>query len=98
MLKTDAPPAAEETPKSPPANGSAVKKAKAKPPAPARPRPTQPLPTERIQFENQTKLLRAYAIASGPEGRGVTNGAVANIVKMHSDTVALSNAFYTGVG
>jgi hypothetical protein len=94
--------AAVETPASseqPSGNGTAPPKVvKGKRPTPARPKSALPLPTERIQYDNQTKLIRAYAIASGPEGRGVTNGAVANIVKMHSDTVALANGFFTGIG
>lgn len=81
---------------------SAAKRAKVKPKTAnavvPRRKPIQPLPTDRIQFENQTKLIRAYAVAAGPEGRGVTNAVVARIVTMHPDTVALSNAFFTGVG
>ena len=63
-----------------------------------RQRATRTLPTERITFGNQLKLLRAYAIASGPSGRTISNSDVASIVKMVPSTVALGNAFFTETG
>lgn len=61
-------------------------------------KPLKVLPTDRINFGKQLDILRAYAVASGPSGRAVTNKEVAAIVKMVETTVSLSNAFFTDVG
>ncbi len=56
------------------------------------------LPTERISFAKQLDLLRAYAVASGPTNKPVTNNDVSPIVKMTSSTVSISNAFFADAG
>lgn len=61
-------------------------------------RPTKPLPTERIQFNKQLDILRAYAAASGGTGKAVTLKEVAELVKMVESTVSISNAFFTDTG
>jgi hypothetical protein len=61
-------------------------------------RPTKTLPTERIAFPKQLDLLRAYAAASAPGGRPVTNADVADIVKMTASTVSMANAFFSDSG
>ncbi len=70
-------------------------KAKSKPAASAR--PTKILPTERITFTKQLDILRAWAAASGPMSKAVTNNDVAEIVKMQPSTVSLANAFFNNI-
>lgn len=65
---------------------------------PQKAKPTKPLPTDRIQFPKQLDLLRAYAAASGPDGRPVTNEDVGRIVKMMASTVSMANAFFSDTG
>jgi hypothetical protein len=69
---------------------------KGRPPKAARPSLT--LPTDRVAFSKQLDILRAYAIASGPTARAVSNGEVASIVKMVPQTVAICNSFFAGSG
>ncbi len=61
-------------------------------------RPTKPLPTPRIAFGKQLDVLRGWAVASGAEGKAVTNKQVGDIVKLSPDTVTLANAFFADVG
>lgn len=62
------------------------------------PRAMKPLPTDRITFVKQIGILRAYAVASGPTGKTVTNREVAEIIKMGENTTSLANAFFIDVG
>lgn len=59
---------------------------------------TRPLPTDRLTFANQISLLRAYAVASGPDGRAVTNADLAKLVDLTASSVGLNNSFFAGVG
>lgn len=61
-------------------------------------RPTKILPTDRITFSRQLDLLRAFAAASGQNGKVVTNEEVADIVNMSSSTVSMANAFFKDAG
>lgn len=61
-------------------------------------RPDKILPTERIKFDKQMDLLRAYSAASGTAGKPVGNKDVAGIVKMQETTISLANAFFTATG
>jgi len=61
-------------------------------------RPTKVLPTERIQFNKQLDILRAYAAASGQAANAVSIKEVAGIVHMVESTVSMCNAFFTDVG
>jgi hypothetical protein len=61
-------------------------------------RPMKTLPTERIAFPKQLDLLRAYAAASGPTGKVVSNADVAGIVKVMASTVSMANAFFADTG
>src|SRR5437762_5574893 len=63
-----------------------------------RTRPKKILPTDRINFSKQLDLLRAFAAASGPSGRTVTNNDVAVIVGLKASTVSLANPFFSDVG
>jgi hypothetical protein len=56
------------------------------------------LATDRIQVPKQLAILRAYATASGPDGRVVTNNDVSPLVDMKPSTVAMANAFFTDTG
>lgn len=67
-------------------------------PSASSPKPTKFLPTDRITFAKQLDILRAWAAASGPLGKAVTNNDVAEIVKMQPSTVSMANAFFSSVG
>lgn len=69
-----------------------------KPEAPKKLRPTKVIPTERLTVKKQLDLLRAFAAASGPNGKPVTNREVAEILKMADTTVSLANYFFTETG
>src|SRR5438132_962394 len=60
--------------------------------------PNKPIPTDRLTVPKQLDLLRAWAAASGPNGKPVTNRDVAAIVKMAETTTSLANAFFTAMG
>jgi hypothetical protein len=61
-------------------------------------RPTKILPTDRINFTKQLGLLRAWAAASTPPGKIVTNNEVAEMVEMQSSTISLANPFFASIG
>jgi hypothetical protein len=61
-------------------------------------KPTKFLPTDRITFPRQLDLLRAWAAASGPTSKSVSNNDVGPIVKMTGSTVSINNAFYAQSG
>jgi hypothetical protein len=63
-----------------------------------RQRPTKILPTDRITFTRQLDLLKAWAAASSPPGKIVTNNDVADMVKMQSSTISLANPFFASIG
>lgn len=60
-------------------------------------RPTKTLPTDRITFDNQLKILRAWA-ALGMSGKPITNEDVAAAVGMKASTIALANPFFSNIG
>jgi hypothetical protein len=70
----------------------------AKPAAAAVSKPTKYLPTDRITFTRQLDILRAWAAASGPLAKTVTNNDVSEIVKMQASTISMANAFFSSVG
>jgi hypothetical protein len=61
-------------------------------------RPTKTLPTDRITFAKQLDLLKAWAAASSPPGTAVSNGAVADFMKLNSSTISLANPFFASIG
>lgn len=77
-------------------------------PAPAKPtekrgksspaKPGQSLPSNRIAFEKQTDLIRAWGLASGNERKAVPNKTVADIAGMNEATSFQLNGFLQGVG
>lgn len=60
--------------------------------------PKEVLPTDRIAFDKQLQLLRAYAAASDDGARPVSNDDVAKLVDMNASTVSLANSFFSKVG
>ena len=62
-----------------------------------RPKTQKVLPTDRIAFQKQMDVLRAYG-QLGSEGKPVTNADVAGIVKMHANTTSLANGFFIDAG
>ncbi len=61
-------------------------------------RPSKALPTDRIAFQKQLDMLRAYAVAYETSGKAVTNAQIAEIVKMAATTVPHANTFFVDVG
>ncbi len=64
----------------------------------ARARAAKVLPTDRTGFDKQLAVLRAFAAASGPERKAVSNEDVSAIVQMHKNTVSICNPFFVDVG
>jgi hypothetical protein len=58
-------------------------------------RPNRTLATERITFQKQLILIRAYASAGG---QAVQVAAAAQLAKLTETTASLANAFFTDVG
>jgi hypothetical protein len=68
---------------------------------PKRPTLTKVLPTDRISFENQTELLRAFAaVFASNGGQAVTNDQAGDTLskKLSGSTVTQVNGFFTDVG
>jgi hypothetical protein len=76
--------------KAAPVKTKAVEKPKSK--------PSQPLPTNRMSFDKQIELLRAWGTASGAERKAVTNKAVADMLGMNESSSFLMNTFFQEVG
>jgi hypothetical protein len=86
----DVAPSVEKKPKS---------KLKTKPTPPQRDtKPTRTLPTDRIGFDKQLDILRAYAAASSQGSKSVTLEDLAQIMKMSPTTVTMANPFLSSVG
>lgn len=64
----------------------------------ARLKPLKSLPTERISFEKQLFILRAFAKASGSDRVGVSNSDVARYAEIGAASISLGNAFWTESG
>jgi hypothetical protein len=60
-------------------------------------KPSKVLPTERVRFEKQLDLLRAYAAVSGQANKVVNVEQVANVAKLNGSTVSLCNGFFVDV-
>jgi hypothetical protein len=57
------------------------------------------IPTDRVSFERQLEVLRAYAAASGPEKKAVTNEEVAAVLKgLAPSSVSICNPFFGDSG
>lgn len=60
--------------------------------------PQEQLPTDRISFDNQMKLLHAYATASNGGQAAVAIEEVASLAQMNASTASLANAFFVKTG
>ena len=65
---------------------------------PAKPKPTKVLPVDRVSFEKQLDILRAYAAASGTDQGSVNNNDVAKVAGISPQSVSLCNAFFIESG
>src|SRR5438874_1993463 len=83
-------------PETPPSNSA--EKAQSKPKATDKRRPTKLLPSWRMSFANQVKVLRGFAAASGTGTKPVTVDDVANIVGFEPGTVGILNPFFVDTG
>lgn len=63
-----------------------------------RTRPTKTLPRDRITFNNQVEILRAYGALSGASGNVVSNTEIAEAMKMQPSTISLANPFFYSIG
>jgi len=61
-------------------------------------KPTKNLPSDRLVFDKQLSVLRAYAVAAGPERSPVAIADVAKIVSLNPNTISLCNPFFQDVG
>lgn len=62
-------------------------------------KPTKALPTQRLSFEKQLSILRAYGAASGTERKAVTIAEVGSILSdIATTSVSLCNQFFVDVG
>lgn len=61
-------------------------------------RPAKVLPTNRVAFQNQLDVLRAFGAASEPNGRAVQNVEISRIVNLHQATVGFVTPFLTDAG
>jgi hypothetical protein len=73
-------------------------KTKSKPKSQTEVRPSKTLPTERISFDKQLDILRAYAAATAQGTKSATLDEVAAIVGMAPTTVSMANPFFSNVG
>jgi hypothetical protein len=64
----------------------------------SRPKAAKILPTDRIRFDKQLDILRAFAAASGHEKRAVTGKDVGVIVDMAESTITQITPFLVDIG
>ena len=63
-------------------------------PSSRRSKPSRTLPTERIAFQKQLDLARAWSVATEYGARPATNADVAKVTVMTAGTVSLGNGFF----
>jgi hypothetical protein len=63
-----------------------------------RPRTSHPLPSDRIAYQKQLEILRAFAVAAADNGGSASNENVGKLVKMSHTTVALATPFFVDSG
>jgi hypothetical protein len=64
----------------------------------ARPRAEKALPTDRLKFDNQLKVLRNVAITSGNNRRGSTAEAMSAAIDLSGGTGGLNSRFFRSAG
>lgn len=62
------------------------------------PKPLRPLPTNRVAFQKQLEIIRAFGAISGPDRKAVSNVDVSKVVNLHPSTVGLVVPFLTECG
>lgn len=72
-------------------------KAKVKPVAPSE-KPVRVLPTDRIGFQKQLNILRAFAAVASQGNKLVTNPEAAKLAQLHPSTTLLALPFFADVG
>lgn len=65
---------------------------------PKRSKPAKVLPSDRIAFENQLNVLRAYVAASIGGTKPCSLSEVASVVRFNANTVSVANPFFTSTG
>ncbi|MGD0822564.1 MAG: hypothetical protein ABSA71_17670 [Desulfomonilia bacterium] len=63
-----------------------------------KPKPSKILPSDRLSFEKQVHLIRAYAILSGNDRKPVMNQALADMLKVHPASISTANPFFSDIG
>jgi hypothetical protein len=64
----------------------------------SRPKPSKVLPTDRIRFDKQLDILRAFAAVSGHERKPVTLKEAGGVVDMADSTIAQITPFFADLG
>lgn len=65
----------------------------------SRTKPTRSLPTDRVGFDKQLVILRAYAKASAAaDGQAVSNADVSKYADVHAGSISVCNQFWNDVG
>lgn len=59
-------------------------------------KPTRALPTDRVGFEKQTEVLRAYGAVA--EEEAATSSAISTVVQIHPSSVSVCNPFFLESG
>jgi hypothetical protein len=85
-------------PESPSQEKKQKSKPHSKPKANRDSKPTRILPTDRIGFDKQLDILRAYAAGSSQGSKAVTLDELSRIMKMAPATLTLANPFLNSVG
>lgn len=64
----------------------------------AKPKPIKALPTDRLTFDTQLGVLRAYAAASGHDMQPISNADVGKVADLNPNSVSLCNPFFVDCG
>lgn len=65
---------------------------------PGKPKPAKVLPTDRLTFDKQLSIGRAYGAASGPERNATSNAEVAKIAEVSTSSISMCNPFFIELG
>lgn len=66
--------------------------------SPQRSRPDRGLPTDRLSFDAQQEVLRAFGTLSGPTKRSIDTPTLARAVSASASSAGLCNRFFVGAG
>jgi len=61
-------------------------------------KPIRALPTDRLIFDKQLSILRAYAAASGPDRQPTNNAEVAKTADISPNSISICNPFFIECG